>query len=343
MLGAPDLVRRGRRPGKPQTSLTRLRRSRRWWRGCRRRCRSRRRSGRHRRRTRRRASRRRGRLRRRSRSRRWSSRRRRRRSRRQPDRGSSSRRPRRCTLRRFDSRRHRSSARRHPAHRTRRRRRRRIGHIQQFHVENQIGFRRNPRMIRTAVGNGAGSISQLPWNEDASLAAHLHAAKPLVEARNRVANSLMKWKRRYVAQFRFAVVAHHWLAILVLQRSPRVVAGRVKLDPIRGPVPGIEDLEHLARLGHGPGADLDLLVAQRNGKDRMLNSLVLRNVGWCLDHRCDQRRRRGGRMDSRLGGSRRSSCRGICRFGRCLSSGGSRARRQYQNQSSVFHRVLKLQ
>src|ERR1700733_1640633 len=102
-------------------------------------------------------------------------------------------------------------------------------------------------MIRTAIRNRARSIAQLPWDINAALAANLHAHKPLVEAGDRVANSLMKRKRLYVAQLRLAIVAQHRLAVLVLQRLPRGGAGRVELDPVSGPVAGIENLVYLAR------------------------------------------------------------------------------------------------
>lgn len=80
-------------------------------------------------------------------------------------------------------------------------------------------------MIGTVVWNGSASIGQLPGNEDPALAANFHAGKPLVEAGNRSAHSLVKWKGLYIAQFGLAVIAQHGFAVFVPQRRPGMVAG----------------------------------------------------------------------------------------------------------------------
>jgi hypothetical protein len=90
-----------------------------------------------------------------------------------------------------------------------------IGHVHEFHVEDQVGFRGNSRMAWTMLWNVARSIGHLPGDKQAALATDLHADKALVKARNRATSALSKWHGLRIAQFRFAVVAQHRLAVLV--------------------------------------------------------------------------------------------------------------------------------
>ena len=126
-------------------------------------------------------------------------------------------------------------------------------------------------MIRVMIGDRACSVSQLPWNENAALAADFHAGKALVKAVNRGAHTLRKGHRLRVAHLGLAVVTHHDLTVFVSQRHP-VVIGGVELDPISGPVAGVKNLVQLVGFGHGALADLNLLVAQGDREERFRNS-----------------------------------------------------------------------
>jgi hypothetical protein len=54
---------------------------------------------------------------------------------------------------------------RHSAHARVVRRRRHIGYIDQLDIEDQIGLRGNPRVIRIAVWDRVGSIGQFKGDE----------------------------------------------------------------------------------------------------------------------------------------------------------------------------------
>lgn len=72
---------------------------------------------------------------------------------------------------------------------------RRSGHlsyVNQFDIEDEIGFCGNPGMLGSVVGDDADSVSELPGNEDAALATDLHAGKALVEAGNKASHALGK-------------------------------------------------------------------------------------------------------------------------------------------------------
>jgi hypothetical protein len=81
----------------------------------------------------------------------------------------------------------------------------------------------------------ARSISHLPGDEDAALTADLHADKALVKAWNCATGALMKRHGLHIAQFGFAVVSHHRLAVLVLHRLTVFFRG-VEHDAIGGPI-----------------------------------------------------------------------------------------------------------
>jgi hypothetical protein len=87
----------------------------------------------------------------------------------------------------------------HPAHWWAGLHGRHLAHLDQINVEDQVGFSGNSRMIRAMVRDRARSIGQLPGDEDAALAANLHAGKALVKAWNRSAYALRKGHRLRVA------------------------------------------------------------------------------------------------------------------------------------------------
>jgi hypothetical protein len=98
-----------------------------------------------------------------------------------------------------------------------------LAHIHQFDVEDQVGLGWNSRMGGVWPRTAFGPVRQLPGDEDAALAVNLHAFIALIKAGNDAAHTL--WKRHGLGniKFWFAIVAHHRLAVFVLQRLPVVV------------------------------------------------------------------------------------------------------------------------
>ena len=121
-----------------------------------------------------------------------------------------------------------------------------VGYIDQLDIEDQIGFRGNPGVIRIAVWDRVGSIGQFIGNKKTALPPDLHAFKALIEARKRPAtpgsaHTLRKLVGLGITKLGLSVVAKHRLAILVLHRRT-VVVGRVELDAVRGAPTGVMDL-----------------------------------------------------------------------------------------------------
>jgi hypothetical protein len=81
---------------------------------------------------------------------------------------------------------------RHPDHAGTVLRHGRFGHVQQFHIENQVRFGGNSGMSRIGARAPPRAIGQLPGNEQTTLAAHLHSFKALAEARNQASSALRK-------------------------------------------------------------------------------------------------------------------------------------------------------
>ena len=117
---------------------------------------------------------------------------------------------------------------RHPAHAGVIGRHRQVGYIDQLDIEDQIGFRGNPRMIRTAVWDRVGTISQFIGNEKTALAPDLHAFKALIEARKgpatpAPAHALGKLVGLWIAKLWLAIVAQNRLAVLVIHWGAMVI------------------------------------------------------------------------------------------------------------------------
>jgi ABC-type polar amino acid transport system ATPase subunit len=232
--------------------------------------------------------------------------------------------------------------------------RRRRGHIGLFHqrdIEDQVGLRWNRRMVGSVVGNIAQSVGQLPGNENAALAAHLHTVKALIKAHKYTSLSLRKRHRLHGSLLRLAVLAEDRLVVLVQDRRPGTLIRGVEDDPIGGPVACVKNLVQFARLSHGARANLDILVAQRHCEDRLLIPRKLRNTVGRFDERryIIRIRRRswsclGSRGSGLRGGSRRGRLGGrwSSRLGGGLGACGRGAGRQHQNQCSVFHGVVRL-
>jgi hypothetical protein len=111
------------------------------------------------------------------------------------------------------------------------------------------------------IGTGTAlcSIGQLPGNEEATLAANLHACESLVEAGNQAAHPLRKCHGLRIAELWLAVIAHHGLAIFVLHRRAGMVEGRVEFVAVVGASvaaepAGVLHLVHFVGLGIGAGS-----------------------------------------------------------------------------------------
>jgi hypothetical protein len=207
-------------------------------------------------------------------------------------------------------------------------------------------------MVGAMGGNLSRSIAQLPGDEDAALAAHLHARKALVEAGNCAANPLRKAHGLRRSLHGLAIGAELRLSVFVKNRRAGMVVGRVELLPVVGTAvqakpAGVEELVQLIGLGHRAVANLDLLVAQRKGgilgrfncwNSRSWNpewelasgssALGNRNCGLDCIFGC-----RIGSLNGCLGGSG-------CRLGRGLCACGGNASGHHENQNSLFHGVV---
>ena len=91
----------------------------------------------------------------------------------------------------------------------------------------------------------AGSISQLIGDEDAALAAYLHAGKSLVKAGDHATHADGEAHGLRRVQLGLAIVAQDRFAVLILERLAMVFGG-VELDTVGGAVAGVDDLAELA-------------------------------------------------------------------------------------------------
>jgi len=145
---------------------------------------------------------------------------------------------------------------------------RRCGHfryIDQFNIEDEIGFCRDSGMVRTAVGDGADSVGELPGDEEATLATDLHAAKTLIKTGDEAAHALRKLHGLRRPYFWFAIFAEDGFAVLVFLGLAGMVVRGVELDAVGGAVAGVLNLVQLAGLGIGAGSEFDVLVTQGEG------------------------------------------------------------------------------
>jgi len=159
--------------------------------------------------------------------------------------------------------------------------RRQFAYVDQLYIEDKVGLGRNSYVGGLTVpgrllGDVARAVSELPGDEEAALAANVHAVEALVEARDQAARALCKGQRLRIAQLGLAVGAHLRLAVSA-HDGVAVVIGGVELHAVGSAVAGVEDLVHLERSGFSAGADLDLLVLQ--GERRIHRAGNRRNTG----------------------------------------------------------------
>ena len=103
------------------------------------------------------------------------------------------------------------------------RRYRSVCHINQFNIQNQVGFGGGGGVRGVADGNLALTEAQLPGNKDAAFSANLHASHSIIPSRQRAALSQDQCHRRRVAGLGLAVIAQNRLAVLVLQRRAGMI------------------------------------------------------------------------------------------------------------------------
>jgi hypothetical protein len=110
------------------------------------------------------------------------------------------------------------------------------GHIRDVHqldIEYEVSLGGNSRMCCIGARAACGTVGKLPGNEQATLAADLHAIETLVPTRNYAAKTLGKSNGRACAHLGLAVSVHDGFAILVQLRG-MVVKGGVEFAPVRG-------------------------------------------------------------------------------------------------------------
>lgn len=227
-------------------------------------------------------------------------------------------------------------------------RHRHLCYIDQFHVEDQISLGRNHRVGGVGTDAPLCSIGQLPGNEEAALAADLHAIETLVPARNDAAKALGKSDGLRVAQLGLSVSVQHRLAVLVRHRSAVIGRGIEFLPVVVTSVVSkpacVVDLIHLVGHGIRSSADFDLLVTERKGN--LLDARHNRNPRRQFVCSTSSSRRFGAcsRLGCGCGGNGRFSL-GCCRsrrLGSGLCASSNRARHDKQDQMSELHWVVKL-
>ena len=123
------------------------------------------------------------------------------------------------------------------------------------------------------------AIGHLVRDDNAAFSTHPHTRKALVQAQKHAVISLRalnktEWLGR--AQFVLAVGILYGLAVLIRDFAAMLVGG-IELLPIGGKPGGVVEDVFLAGLGHGAGADLDVLIAK--GEDRLQRALGRRHSG----------------------------------------------------------------
>jgi hypothetical protein len=100
-----------------------------------------------------------------------------------------------------------------------------IRYIDQFEIEDQIGFGGNRWMGGVARGHLASAQSQLPGDVYAALTSGLHALESHIPTGERTALSHDQRNRLRIAQLGLAIVSHDGLVVLVQLRGAVIIAG----------------------------------------------------------------------------------------------------------------------
>lgn len=119
-------------------------------------------------------------------------------------------------------------------------------------------------MVRAAIRHGAIAVGQCPGDEDAALAADVHAIHGEVKAGNHAANGVRKLQRLGVTHLGLIVRPHDGLAVRA-DDWLRVLIPRVKDYAIGSAPTLVFDMPHLLFLAEWAGAELDVLILEREG------------------------------------------------------------------------------
>src|SRR4051812_32253341 len=113
-----------------------------------------------------------------------------------------------------------------------------------------------------AIGHGTGSIGQLPGDEDAPLSAEAHAVHSVIESGNEPAHTLGEYQRFGIAHLRLTVRIHFGLTVLIANGLLVIFPVVEDYAVCRAPAL-VLDTPQLARLAYSAGANLDVLIFQR--------------------------------------------------------------------------------
>ena len=144
------------------------------------------------------------------------------------------------------------------------RRRWHICHVHKLDIEDEVRFGWNSRMRRIGSWTSTGTVCQLPRDEQATFPDDFHACKALIKSWNQTPKALWKSHWQRVSEFRLAVRSHDRLAVLV-EDWLAMILRRIEFVPVCRKPPGVQNLVDLVRLSLGASADLDVLIAQREG------------------------------------------------------------------------------
>jgi hypothetical protein len=136
-------------------------------------------------------------------------------------------------------------------------------------------------MGSVGAGPAFGAIGELPGDEETALAADLHAVEALIEAGNEAAHALGKCEGLRIAMFGLSIGIHDGFAVFVEDWCAWVVVGRIELVAVGSEPAGVLHLVHFVRLGDSASAELDVLVAE--GEGRLYESSGRRDAGGKLD------------------------------------------------------------
>ena len=134
--------------------------------------------------------------------------------------------------------------------------------------------------IRT--GTAFCAVCELPGNEDAALAADLHAINAQVQAgHGPTARALEEAEGLGGRLFWLSVRPHHRLEVFIVYRAWRVIVGRVEFAAVRGKPNGVMKRVDLVGFGDCARAELHVLILQREGG--LEDSSGGWNAGWEFD------------------------------------------------------------
>jgi len=132
-------------------------------------------------------------------------------------------------------------------------------------IEYQVRFCRDPWICGARPRTPSRAVGKLPGDEEPPLAAYFHSGEPLIEAGDHASESLYEGDRLSFVYFRLTVRIQHGFTVCA-DHGSFVIIGRVKLVSVSRQPARVMHLVLLARLGVDACADMDILVAQAEGR-----------------------------------------------------------------------------